>query len=530
MTRHYLTNKQKLSIQKEIAKRRRSLQSVRLDAIALWARSEHNLSFTPSKPVLSRLCSASSSLVIPENNSKKNPRPAQPAIEEKLIVWINDQYIALRCLTGQMVRDKGNRLLAEVNGLLPEHERWTLKSTTGCLCNFQRRWNLKSSKIYGEAGDADEEGLQRELPVPRALCAQYGREDIFNADEAGVNYCMPPDRTISSQPLLGRKKDKKRLTSLVCANAKGTEKIPLMIIGHAVRPKCFEKEYCAKLGFDYSSNKKAWMTMKLFFDWLLRFDAYVRQTPGRKFLLLLDNFSGHGTAGCLPPFSAVQVKYLPPNTTSKLQPMDAGIIACLKPRYRSVQYNRALGCLEDGAENICKIDQLTAMKYLCSVWDNLPVSIIENCFVASGLIEFTGNDEESNRNLNTAVKGENEALENVMERVARVHTRMSIPNILNADDSDILEEIQEDDMAEMIVQDIMGALASPERDEDDEPPLLQLSESESIKAIGVVMQLNEGQPETNLRLQQELRALLRLQSRQSTNQMRETNIDSFFKK
>lgn len=36
-----------------------------------------------------------------------------------------------------------------------------------------------------------------------------------------------------------------------------------------------------------------------FFDWLNRFDAYVRRTPGRKVVLLLGNVSGHGFESCL---------------------------------------------------------------------------------------------------------------------------------------------------------------------------------------------------------------------------------------
>ena len=72
------------------------------------------------------------------------------------------------------------------------------------------------------------------------------------------------------------------------------------------------------------------MTMDLFFKWLLRFDSYINKTAGRNVLLLLDNFSGHGRPENLPDLSCVQVELIPPNTTSKLQPMDASIIKCLK--------------------------------------------------------------------------------------------------------------------------------------------------------------------------------------------------------
>ena len=124
-----------------------------------------------------------------------------------------------------------------------------------------------------------------------------------------------------------------------------------------------------------------------FFEWLLRFESFVKQTPGRKVLWLLDNFSGHGSGQCLPHLSAVDVRFLPPNTTSKLQPMDAGIIASLKRRYRTVQYNQALDFLEEGNANIYHIDQLTAVKCLKAVWEEIPGTVIAHCWDSTGLLE-----------------------------------------------------------------------------------------------------------------------------------------------
>ena len=40
----------------------------------------------------------------------------------------------------------------------------------------------------------------------------YNLEDICNADEAGIKYCMPPDRTISKIPRSKRKRDEVRMT------------------------------------------------------------------------------------------------------------------------------------------------------------------------------------------------------------------------------------------------------------------------------------------------------------------------------
>ena len=61
-------------------------------------------------------------------------------------------------------------------------------------------------------------------------------------------------------------------------------------------------------------------------------------------LMLMDNASSHRISSIalekihgLDSFklSNVLVVYLPPNTTSKVQPLDAGIIAAFKQRYRA---------------------------------------------------------------------------------------------------------------------------------------------------------------------------------------------------
>lgn len=140
MTRHFLTNKQKLAIRKENFRRKRAFQTVRLDAIAL-AIQQFKLPFTPSKPALSRLQNLANVANLPENDCKRRRRGAQPAIEEQLTQWINDDYYAQICVTGEMICEKGKRLRSEVNALLPGASQIEMKFTRGWLWRFQQRWN-----------------------------------------------------------------------------------------------------------------------------------------------------------------------------------------------------------------------------------------------------------------------------------------------------------------------------------------------------------------------------------------------------
>ena len=75
------------------------------------------------------------------------------------------------------------------------------------------------------------------------------------------------------------------------------------------------------------------MLTTLFQDWLCDFDQQVGQKHrGQRVLLLLDNCTSHKLEGL--DLLNVDVHFLPPNTTSKIQPMDAGIIMSFKKHYR----------------------------------------------------------------------------------------------------------------------------------------------------------------------------------------------------
>ena len=64
--------------------------------------------------------------------------------------------------------------------------------------------------------------------------------------------------------MAGKKKEKFSITLGFACNADGSEKLPVMYIGKAKKPRCFGKETTEQRGFYYRNNKKAWMTSALF--------------------------------------------------------------------------------------------------------------------------------------------------------------------------------------------------------------------------------------------------------------------------
>jgi hypothetical protein len=117
---------------------------------------------------------------------------------------------------------------------------------------------------------------------------------------------------------------------LTTANEDGSERLPLLIIGKFAKPRCFKN--VKKLPVEYYANKRSWMTSSIWNDWLLKWDSKLTRQGRRKILLLVDNCAAHPKEHI--PLTNIRIEYFPPNTTSKTQPMDQGIIANLKVKFR----------------------------------------------------------------------------------------------------------------------------------------------------------------------------------------------------
>ena len=178
------------------------------------------------------------------------------------------------------------------------------------------------STVSGEAAAVDHTVTnawkQHDLP---SLLNEYGEDDIFNADETGIFYKCLPDKSLAlkGERCTGGKKVKERMTALFAANMSDKEKLPLVVIGKSLRPRCMKN--VKNLPVDYTANKKAWMTSSIFENWLMKFVL-----QGRSVAMVVDNCPAHPHINGL---RSIKLVFLPPNTTSHLQPCDQGIINSL---------------------------------------------------------------------------------------------------------------------------------------------------------------------------------------------------------
>ena len=135
------------------------------------------------------------------------------------------------------------------------------------------------------------------------------------------------------------------------------------------------------------------MDSEIFSDSARRFDAKFH-VEGRKVALIIDNCPAHPNVDSL---KAIELMFLPPNTTSKFQPMDEEVIRALKAFYRTNVVRCQIKYIDAGGTTP-KINILEAMRMLVRSWDTVSANTINNCFRKAGISEETQvaskNDED----------------------------------------------------------------------------------------------------------------------------------------
>ena len=221
------------------------------------------------------------------------------------------------------------------------------------------------------------------------LIQGYSPKNIWNEDETACFYRALPDKTLAEakNQCTGGKKAKIRVTLAFIVNAEGEKELPI-VIGKAASPRCFKglKDKKNPLGIPYYNNAKAWMDSVIMDDILTKCNKRLVQQD-RKVILFLDNVSSHNPDLC-DKFSNIKVVFLPKNTTSRLQPLDAGIIKNFKVHYKKklVRYAFAQinGTSATATDIMKKIDVLTAIRWVKQAWEEVGGCTIQNCFKHCG--------------------------------------------------------------------------------------------------------------------------------------------------
>ncbi|XP_064461997.1 tigger transposable element-derived protein 6-like [Ornithodoros turicata] len=352
----------------------------------------------------------------------------------------------------------------------------------GWLHRFKVRHGIVFKGVAGEAASVNMEDVNTWLDENIATIVSYSAQDVYNADETALFYQMLPAKThaLKGDKCSGGKNSKLRITVLLCTNMDGSDRRLPFVIGKYQKPRCFGHYVPVR----YRHNKKAWMTRDLFAEWLVEFDRDMARQK-RKVLLVLDNCAAHHVK---PSLAAVTVLFLPPNATSKIQPLDLGIIHAFKVCYRRRLVQRLLIAIDRPTVDIpLRISLFGAVEMIKASWMEISSQCILHCFRKAGFMDAVNEDDAV---VDTC---QQDGLhEELWKRV--VDADLADPSIdwddfVGADDgADIAEPFTD----EGIVSEVRAECDpqdSDENDENAEPPPATVSSSVAIEYIASLKRL-----------------------------------------
>lgn len=290
-------------------------------------------------------------------------------VEKCVLMWLKQCRDKNVPIGGPVLQEKAQQFAVSLG-----HANF--RASNGWLQNFKKRNEIVFKKVCGESASVDDAVCVEWKEQLSDLVGDYQPEDIYNADETGLFYKCLPDKTLTfkGDPCSGGKHSKERITVLLCVNCTGTNKLKPLVIGKTKKPRCFKN--VTSFPTDYVANKKSWMNGDTFGTWLTDID---KQMKKKKILLFIDNCTAHGD---IPKLTNIMINFLPPNTTSKLQPLDQGIIQSFKTNYRKEVVRQFLSDMEQNTPT--KINVLDAMWMITKAWNNVTKKTISNCFKKSG--------------------------------------------------------------------------------------------------------------------------------------------------
>ena len=103
-----------------------------------------------------------------------------------------------------------------------------------------------------------------------------------------------------------------------------------------------------------------------------------------KSLLLVDNCPAH-TDGFSLNLKNLSIEYIPPNTTSHIQPCDAVIICKFKVHYRNLLVSKWVYELNE-EQTIKKLNVKEAIELIADAWEKVKPSTINNCWKNTGIL------------------------------------------------------------------------------------------------------------------------------------------------
>ena len=165
-----------------------------------------------------------------------------------------------------------------------------------------------------------------------------------------------------------------------------------IIIGKSANPLCFRGiQDRMLLPCQYFNQPKAWLNSDILMEILSKLIRRLSREH-RSIIPYMDN------APCHPEdldekFEKIKIVFLPKNTTSRLQPLDLGIIQAFKLEYYKRLLTHVVSKLDqcNSASDVCKsVDLLQATRWTSMAWNDVLESTVVKCIIKAGIFRFRG--------------------------------------------------------------------------------------------------------------------------------------------
>lgn len=374
-------------------------------------------------------------------------------LNEAMFLWFTQQREKGAPLSGPIIQEKARIMFEKLGENTSE-----FTASTGWLDKWKTRYGIRQLNICGEKLSADRDAVDVFKTEFQEFTEGYTKDQIYNADETGLNFKMLPQKSLASKQeksAPGHKMNKERITVLACSNASGEHRLPLLCIGKSKNPRALKNIKAHVLPVSYKNQKSAWMSCEIFTEWfhhefVPKVELFLKsKNLPRKAILLLDNAPTHPTA---LGNGDIIVKFLPPNVTSLVQPLDQGVLASFKRHYRGLFLRSLLHERNETVsvqEAVKSINMKDVLYWSAQSWDKVKSSTLQKCWnkLYDGIF----------------VSGETESDENLLDLLTE------IPGCEAIDNNDVSEWVNSDDLElEYTDDDIVDMVMLPEDDAANE--------------------------------------------------------------
>ncbi|GFX38324.1 jerky protein homolog-like [Trichonephila clavipes] len=175
-------------------------------------------------------------------------------VDNALHIWFTQERQRGTPLSGPIIQEKAIQLNKLMNGDA------SFSASIGWLDRWKKRHGVRQLTNTGEKLSSDFDAAKEYVTTFANLIAEgnYSPQQIYNADETGLNFRALPKKSLASQDeksAPGYKMSKDRVTLMVCSNAFGNHKLPLMAIGKSAKPRAFKNVNMKSLPVSGAKNK-----------------------------------------------------------------------------------------------------------------------------------------------------------------------------------------------------------------------------------------------------------------------------------